>query len=230
MERIRFLDTLRGLAVLSMVGYHALFTANYFGIAIFQIDKIAYAPYIIGSMFIIISGIVSVNSNENRQIKKSVELGIIAITISIGTFLFDPNLFIKFGVIHLLSICAFASILIKKIDTWWLVLLSIVMIFLGVIFTNFTVRTEYLFPLGLITTNYLAFDHYPLLPWLGVFSIGVLIGRDFLQILERVDAKYKKTNITLILLLEKIGKKSIQIYILHEPIIVSIILFLKIIK
>ena len=100
--RMHLLDELRGLAVVCMIFYHAFYLIG----EILQIEwgKILCnfftpaEPYF-ASLFIFLSGIACNLSRSN--VERGVKLGIVALGITLATYLYDPNYIITFGVLHM---------------------------------------------------------------------------------------------------------------------------------
>lgn len=232
MARLQVVDFLRGFAVVLMIGYHCLFTIEYFGFfkdSGFDIlNQFSFLPYIIGSVFVIISGFVGNLCSDERQKRKTLELAAVAALISITTYFFDNIMFIKFGVIHLLTFCSALSITLKRWNSWLLIVIAIASLYLGVMFSTLRVSSEYLFAFGLVNNSYQAFDQYPIFPWLGIFIFGIIISREFDGAVINLEQKYAKLRENaFVKTIELLGRKSIQIYLIHEPIILGLLFIIS---
>lgn len=182
---------------------------------------------IVVAIFFIISGIVTKFSQSplKRIIKLAISafiITLISITLSLIT---NKELFVFFGVIHCYTVCALIYYLLKKLKNKNVeFIFYIIIIFTSIIF-YFVKPTHnyhnYFMILGIPNINYVSgFDYFPVFPYVGIFLIGVLIGRVYYN-------DYK----TKLKLLEKpafrpisfIGRKGIYVYLFHIPIMIIII-------
>lgn len=236
--RIHLLDELRGFALIFMVCYHAFFTIGYFFGWSWGADiiKVLYpiGPYFAGA-FVVISGISSNLSHSN--IDRGARLFFIAYIVSIATFLAVGNdNAIRFGILHMLSVCMMLYGLISRI-------IKPIPIVIGVIFNvilfilTFTVsdgklsipflwemqlplewyQTDFLYPLGFISNGFSSGDFFPLLPWLFLFFAGSFFGR--LAVQKKLPRFTYKSHIKP---LAFIGRHSLIIYLAHQPVIFGV--------
>ena len=137
--RIKKLDEIRGIAVILMIIYHFLFDLNYFGIYSVALDSTPLIIFqrIIGITFIAVSGFsLALNSkSKTDQFKRSLFLGLIAILITIGTWIFPHEAFIKFGIIHFMALSSLILIFFVDLGIINLVL-GLISIWLGLYFST----------------------------------------------------------------------------------------------
>lgn len=214
------LDRIRGFWVLMMIVYHGIYDLAF----IFQV--IEYHPLysvfqiIIGCGFVFISGI-SQNFSRSKW-KNFVILISAALTIQIVTTIFIPEEKILFGVLHLLAFSSlFGKLLerpLKKIPNYLGVLFFFILflgffhIQRGTVFGLEFPKAPYqmnLYPLGFPSSRFSSSDYYPLIPWFFLYLTGFLAVRDREFKLER---KSKD-------LLAIIGRNSLVIYLIHQPIL-----------
>jgi uncharacterized membrane protein len=83
---------------------------------------------------------------------------------------------------------------------------------------------RWLAPLGITTTNYPAVDHFPIFPWLGVVLLGVFLG----NLLYSEDVRRFQLpdwgDTLPCSSLEFLGRHSLLIYMVHQPLLVGLIL------
>lgn len=235
-KRIHLLDELRGFAIICMVFYHAFYTLA----EIFQLDigrtlffffKPA-EPYFAG-LFIFISGIASMLTRSN--LKRGAKLFAVALAVNIVTYLMKfvgMNVFIRFGILNLLSICMLLAAPMKKlinkippiigiILSGGLVLLTFHILdgYLGIGDFSWTVPESlrelgFLFPIGIVNKGFYSSDYFPLLPWMFVFFAGMSAG------VWAVKGKFPKFMYNQhIRPLSFVGRHSLVIYIAHQPVI-----------
>ena len=235
------LDLLRGFAIIFMVFLHIIWDLDYFGILplnqnIYQFQKI------VPSIFFILVG-VCLAVTYNRSIKKQdndkktyihlimrglkiLNLGII---ISIVTMIFIPDRPIFFGVLHCIGVSIILIVPFLKLKNYNLIFAPF-FILVGLAFSNFAIENPTLIHLilGIHQGNVgqYTIDYFPLLPWFGVILLGIGLGnviycngdkRRF-----RLPDLTKYRSITTI---SWLGKNSLSIYLIHQPLIAGAIAF-----
>lgn len=248
------LDLLRGFAIFMMILHHFafdlrfIFQYNVFGF----IDGTCnwfwafLHPFFI-LIFVMISGICCQFSRNN--FKRALKLGLIAIAFSVVTITADHFLMlgcaIYFNVLHLLTLATllfaiFDAIEQKKTGSrdsrqGTMVLFLIVAAFFllqhALPFYQFTLPYKWSFILGLEPDPKVIMpvmgDEMPIIPWVGVFFVGVLIGRFVYQSKETLFPNAPKAFLTATRPLEWIGKHSLLVYLIHQPIVLGILYLLQ---
>ncbi|WP_159446250.1 heparan-alpha-glucosaminide N-acetyltransferase [Desulfonispora thiosulfatigenes] len=216
MNRIWEIDFLRGIALVLMIYYHLCFdlvefydySLNYEGGLIYLLGKLS------STLFIILAGISSSLSKNNY--KRSIKILGFALIITIATYIFDPETYIRFGILHLLGLSIFLSTFFIKLSKYTLLILGLLITLIGYYFKNITMSSNLLFPLGLINDNYISLDYFPLFPYFGVFLLGMFLGKILYQ--------QKRSIINLNLNIEAIsylGRHSLLIYLVHQPLLLA---------
>ncbi|MBN2067013.1 MAG: DUF1624 domain-containing protein [Candidatus Diapherotrites archaeon] len=239
MKRFFEIDFLRGLAVISMIAYHTLFDLNYFAGYSFPIhsDSLflfrSFAPV----AFLLIVGLcLSISYSRARSekgkaglFKKYLFRGLktfaLGLAITAITWLVFPQEFIIFGVLHFIGIAiilVFPLLGKKRLS----LLLGISFILLGLWLQTFHVSSHWLLWLGLVPEGFYTFDYFPLLPWLGVVLLGIFFGRALYPSAERDFRIPDLSGNRFIAFFSFLGRKSLLIYFLHQPVLVAIILFI----
>jgi uncharacterized membrane protein len=98
----------------------------------------------------------------------------------------------------------------------------------GIILELFTINSGALIWLGLQPINFSTVDYFPLLPWFGVVLIGLYFGKLLYAGGQRTFAlKHELSKKNPICFL---GRHSLLIYLIHQPIFIAILYFLLGIK
>lgn len=218
LKRIWEIDFLRGIALLLMIIFHVVFDLrDIYNFAIYY-DRGFY--YYVGKasviLFMIVSGISCSLSRSN--FKRGVKVFLIAMGITLVTHFFDPELEVKFGVLHFFGISMMLYPLLRRMDNYLMIGTALASIVTGNIFSKIIVSQNYLFPLGLTTNTFASSDYYPLFPWLGVFLFGIVIGRVLYKEKKSI-FKYKMPDNPFLFL----GRHTLSIYVLHQPLILIIL-------
>jgi uncharacterized membrane protein len=227
MERIELIDVLRGISIIFMIAYNYSISLYFFGLL--SIDNPLYfsiVPIPIASSFIILSGIVSNISFERRNKNfdrryfiRGLKLVLLASLITLSTNIFMPNWTVWFGIIHFFAFTSFIIPFVIKYKKLCLISGILITIF-GFYLQSFSFDFYYLLWLGFKPTNFLTLDYFPLIPWLGIMMIGIYLGK-YASGFSKLKFSSKFANI-----LKFLGRHSLEIYLIHQPLIVVLLLSL----
>lgn len=241
MERkIRYnkIDDIRGLALLCMIAYHTLWDLVY----IFGVNMPWYrstGAYVwqqsICWTFIFISGFCQ--PLGKKKLKRSLLVFGAGLLITAVTVIFMPQDRVVFGVLTLLGSCMLIFIplekLMKKINCIIGAGVSILLFFLtrnineGYLgFEQFNIMKlpDFLYSnlfttwLGFTEKKFYSTDYFSLFPWIFLFFTGYFCFRIFekYNLLKIFEKKLCKP-------LEWLGKHSLIIYVLHQPLVYAIL-------
>ena len=236
-KRIGIIDEMRGLLIILVVFYHALYNLavifrapwarNCFDVAI------KYQP-VLPFMFIAISGISFCLSRSN--FKRGLKLGAVALAISLALIIFMPEQMIWFGIIHFLAFANIALAPLKKYLDRIPAALGLALCALLFALT-YNIHRGYIGIDGLFRVNlpealygnnvfmiigfhdssFASADYNPLLPWIFAFLLGVILGR----YANRLPETLKRTHIRP---LAFVGRHTLIIYLVHQPLLYGIML------
>ena len=226
-KRIWELDALRGLCLLGVIAVHLIFdlTVLYRIIRWRAPDWFYFLQEWGGTIFLVLSGVcVTLGSRSIRRgiIVFCAGLLITAATYSMYHFGFTgKSIIIYFGVLHCLGVCMLLWPLYKKCPPWLLGILGAGLAALGLYFSGLLVESRWLFPLGLKYREFSTGDYFPILPHLGFFLLGAFIGKTVYAkkqtLLPKVNSRIFPLNA-----LQFIGRHSLEIYLLHQPVLAGI--------
>ncbi|MDD5172170.1 MAG: heparan-alpha-glucosaminide N-acetyltransferase [Candidatus ainarchaeum sp.] len=233
-ERIIEVDSVRGIAIVMMLFYHTLFDLVFLGMisSVLYLLPVVLFQRTIGFLFVITAGValtLSESKNEEgyeRHFLRALKLAAVAAMITLVTWIVVPDRFITFGVIHMLALSTLIAPIFFKLGKWNVVLGAAIMA-IGLLVVGTVVDNTFLFWLGFPYPGYTALDYYPMLPWFGVVLLGMGLGT---VIFPNGKPKFKIPKLPLMDQLAFLGRHSLTIYILHQPIILGILIALMLLR
>lgn len=223
-SRIPEIDFLRVLALVLMIIYHFIYDLDSYTPVTIHVNTWFWA--LVGKLaallFIFISGVsVAISRHPFRN---SVKLFFWAFVISSVTYIGMRETYVRFGILHFLGTMMFLYPIFKKRSNGFLILFSVLAIFLGVFFTHTVSSVPWLLPLGLAYPGFTTIDYYPLFPYSGVYVLGILFYR---LNYSRLRSSTSNLFIPASSLLEKMSRNSLLIYLIHQPILLFSILLVQ---
>ena len=205
-----------------MMVYHFIWDLGYF--KFIELETVTQGLFLvfaqcIGASFIIISGIsfrILILSHGFRKkfLKRLSTLVFICIVITSVTFFIDNNSFIFFGILHLLATCSIISYLLIKVSTkYTLFILFFTCSAMSVANVNYNLPA-YLSWIGFNQSVPISNDFYPLFPWLSFYLTNYYIDKTYIH----------DQSSLLSSSLKFLGRNSLAVYILHQPIFFSLFL------
>lgn len=216
------LDMFRGTAILLMLVYHFCFDLNYFGIVNFRFQTDPFwlkFRSLIVTCFILAVGASLFLSTKNGLrprafLHRQAILGLAAAGVSLGSYLVFPFTWITFGVLHFIFVGRILGFFFLRFRTPNLVFAA-ACILVGLYFQHPIFDHPWLHWLGMMTHKPFTEDYVPLLPWFGVFLLGLYLGRilfDTPGLISRWTAALPALT-----WLAWLGQHSLIIYLVHQP-------------
>jgi uncharacterized membrane protein len=230
-NRVWEIDFLRGLSIILMVFDHLFFDLiSMYNIHIplvsgpsaglYEVLKIFFA-----GCFIFMSGISSSFSRSN--LKRGLRLLLISLLLTFVTYVFtlfeliDKSFIIFFGILHLLAVCMLLSSVLIKLNRYVLIFIGGAIIACSPLvnkLSELNPPNNYFAIFGIYNSSFFSGDYFPLVPWLGIFVIGIAFGKIFYKEKKSLIKFELKPN-----LFNYVGRYSIWVYLIHQPIIFSIL-------
>ncbi len=229
-ERIWELDALRGLCILGMIAVHLVFDlVSFAGLRLHIPAWFTFMQQYGHVLFILISGIcatLAARSFRRGVIVFGAGLLVSYVTLFMDVVLGMGEIRIWFGILHLLGACMMLYPIFKRLPFWALAILGAAFLALGVWMSGVRVSVDFLFPLGLCSGKiFTGSDYFPLFPGLGWFLLGAAIGKTAYRrkasLLPKVPADALPLRF-----LRFCGRHSLEIYMLHQPILTGIVLLI----
>lgn len=230
------IDFLRGIAIIVMILFHFIYDLNHFSIIYYKLWKgpFAYAASITASIFVILVGIsLTISYNKRKKLfslstirfqflKRGLKLLGLGLIITVVSWIIIPERFVIFGILHCIGVCIILSIPFIPYTRLNLIIGS-VLIAMGLYLRLFTFGFSWLLPFGFLPPKYFTIDYFPLLPWFGVVLVGIAFGNFFYPEGKRRFHLQDQSSMKIPQKICFIGRYSLPIYFIHQPIIVGII-------
>ena len=234
-ERYWEIDLSRGIAVVMMIVFHLVFHINYFDIAHINVASGFWRLFacLTASLFLFIVGISLTISGAHAAailtprefILKYVKRGLFIMALGAGitavTWLLVPEGVIVFGILHLIGFSVILAPIFLRL--YWGNLLAAFVLIAAAGSGIFHDGPYWLLWLGLHPADFTSLDYTPLVPWLSVILLGIFSGKVLYPGgLRRYRLKDK--NSVLRPFMECMGRHSLLIYLLHQPVILLVLL------
>jgi len=144
--------------------------------------------------------------------------------VTLATWIYPHNGFILFGILHLIGISIILSIPFLRLEREN-ILAGIALIITGYFLMQYGTSSPWFLWLGLKPAGFITLDYYPLLPWFGVVLCGIFLGKTLYPKGQRKFSLIESKN-RIVKTLSLLGRNSLKIYLVHQPIIVGLIFFL----
>lgn len=232
-KRIWELDAFRGFFMILIMAFHGWYDLVYlYGLTdlstplergLFQLFNDWG-----GTPFLLLSGIcVTIGSKHIKRGLQVIGGGMIITLVTTGMYLLGftgKSIIIYFGVLHCVGVCMLLWALFKKLPTWGILLLGIVMSAAGLYLKYHSVWVDYpwLTIFGIPPHGFVSSDYFPLLPNLGFFLLGAAAGRKFYANKQTL-LPGVNPEILPIRIFSFIGKNSLIFYLLHQPVLAGVV-------
>jgi uncharacterized membrane protein len=212
MIRYLAIDNLRGIAFIFMIIHHIFYfydVSNGYTTSYSQNKFVDTSGTIARSLFILLAGIsLSITRKKKDNIKKrfsrSLKIGLHALIISIVSYIYYPDYFIRFGVLHFIALSTFLLSFISPYKK-----LTLIILVLSILYKPSKINPIIDTITG-ASINYSMMDWFPLKPWISLMLTGLVIGQDIdLKLLDQIPYLAKNNLIT------RIGENSLELYTGH---------------
>ena len=235
-KRIWELDAFRGICILGVVVIHLIFDL----VDMYRIIDWDYPDWFMfvknwgGVLFLLLSGIcITLGNHPIRRGLIVFFCGMICSAVTAGMYFLNfsgKGIIIYFGVLHCLGVCMLLWPLVKKLPVWALAALGIALIAGGFYLQTLPPADHpWFMVLGLPQQGFVSSDYFPLLPNLGFFLVGAVLGKTLYRKKETLLPRINTQN-PLIRFFLFCGKHSLWIYLLHQPVLSGILSLILLVK
>jgi len=230
-ERFIELDIIRGFAISVMIFFHLLWDLDYYGLFLFDKEMYSYGAYF-PTIFFVLVGVCFVISSQHRTTGQLLFRGTwvfgIGIIITAVTIVMIPDKPVTFGVLHCIGLSIILSTFFIRFKAYNLFIAPFFIVG-GFLIGNFHVQNPSFLHLarGLHQKNLWSYtvDYFPLLPWFGVTLLGLGVGNILYKDGKRQFTFPDIHHLIPVKAVSWLGKNSLIIYLLHQPVIAGTIIY-----
>ncbi len=244
-KRQRFweVDAARGVAILMMAVYHLTYDLDTFGG--YDIDSTsgfwAWFADATASAFLFLVGVSLAISYWRataggtgrglfwKYLRRGIRILAYGMALTIVSLVLGMGV-IAFGILHVIGVSVVLAYPLLRFRLPNL-FLGVSLIAIGVYMMAQDVSSEspWLLPLGVVPENLIMPDYRPLLPWFGVVLLGVFVGNVVYGGRKR-PARLAQRTPAVARPLVPLGRNSLFIYLIHQPILVALLAGLGVIE
>ena len=209
--RYLFIDNLRGIAFILMIIHHIFYfkdVSNGYSTSYADNQFVQLSGICARTLFIFLVGLslsIPDKKSTKKRIKRSGEILLHALIISFATYMFYPDIFIRFGVLHFIALASLlGSYFVDKKA------LTIICIFIFAIIKPLSVNNPVIDTITGAKLNYSMMDYFPLFPWFGLVLFGLFVGQT--TNLSKIDKTFNVFNNNKLI---KIGQNCLNLYTTH---------------
>lgn len=225
MKRLWEVDSARGVAIIMMVISNGLFDLHLFvSCGECYAGFWLYFARVTASLFVLLVGVSLTLSYSrtkagfNKYLLRGARIFGYGLLITAVTWMVLGEQAILFGILHLIGLSIILAYPFLK-QRFSALVMGVLIIILGLAAQVVAVDWPWLLWLGLQPVGFMAVDYTPLLPWFGLVLIGIFLGNTLFS-----GGRGLKPNTSpLVRFLSLLGRRSLFIYLAHQPILVAIL-------
>jgi len=237
-RRNRFweIDLLRTFAIVMMITFHTLYLLNYFDIQYTGVPGMRYEfwwwfPKLTGGTFIFVAGLsLTITYSRAERISGFMLRGLkifgYGMAITLITWLISRTGYVRFGILHFFGIAFILAPFFTRFRFINLIL-GIALMVAGIYLQEQRILVDFpwLLWLGLVPRGFWTMDYWPLLPWFGLFLVGMFFGKIlYPQGNRRFNIREFTDPVTSALTFP--GRHPLVIYLAQWPAVIGILLLL----
>lgn len=229
--RYQLLDLLRGVAIIAMVIFHIGWDLYYFGYSNVDVTTVlgwvVFQKTILASFLLLVgAGLVLAHGRGIRWSRFWRRFGIVlgcALLVTAGTYWMFPDFFVFFGVLHAIALFSLLGLAFLRLQPWLVAIVGVAVIAANFLYNDPMFSSRELGWIGFWPSSPPTSDVVPIFPWFGVVLLGIATMRVILATPLGEDLGQFRSEEPLARGLAWMGRWSLPIYVLHQPLIIGVL-------
>ncbi len=236
------IDFLRGIAILLMIVLHFFVDLSILRILEFPFRWAIWSFWqkATAAIFLLLAGICLIISHHHeiqqntgkgqRLFKKHLKRGLVifgyGLLITIVTRIYLKEGYVVFGVLHLIGatiILSYPLLTLRYLNLF----LGAGVIIVGFYLNSFHFTFPWLLWAGFQKNGFYSVDYFPIFPWLGYVLIGLFLGNRLYSPKGRMFPLNDCSRLLWVRGFCYLGKHSLMVYLIHQPLLVMALTFIK---
>lgn len=230
-QRWDLIDVARSLAILAMILYHFSWDLSFLGLIetnILAVPAWRWFARAIAASFLVLAGygLVLAHLQGFRPrpfFKRLLKVGGAALAVTLVTWLAFPESYIFFGILHCIAVSSVLALPFLRLPAVVIGPVALLCLAAPFAFTSPALDAPWLDWLGLGEAVPLTNDYVPILPWFGFVLIGIAAGKILLSTAVAPALGRWRAKGTASRMLVWAGRKSLPIYLIHQPVLLAIL-------
>ena len=236
------IDCARTVAILMMVTYHVVYDVDFLAPGLGP-DPLRGAwgvvPEATASLFLLIAGVgFSISDARGRagglpgarrlagHARRALLVLGAGMVVTVATLAVIPGRFVRFGILHSIGTALLIAPAFARLGRWCAPV-GVAVIVAGIALSPLRSDVPGLLVFGVQPAEFRTVDYWPVLPWFGVFALGMALGRALYPGGSRgafVDGMARRVpSPGMTHRLGAPGRRSLLIYLVHQPVLIAII-------
>ncbi|MFH0927216.1 MAG: heparan-alpha-glucosaminide N-acetyltransferase [Candidatus Micrarchaeota archaeon] len=230
MKRFLEVDALRGIAIIMVVAYHAVFDLHFFGVlpGLLPTGEWLIFGHIAAVLFVLLAGFslhLSMSRAKlhgkmkfSKYLPRGAQIFALGMLITLATWIYPHEGVVIFGVLHLIGAAIVLGYFFERFYLLNAIFGAAIVLF-GLLAGEYTAANPALFFLGFPISGLFTLDYFPLAPWFGVFLIGMFLGK---MLYPQYERRFDELQVRGVVAraLGVFGRNTLLIYFVHQPIII----------
>lgn len=241
-ERFWEIDFVRGIAIILMITLHLFDDLFFLKMFHYELNWNLWFFWqrITAALFLMLVGVSLTLSRCNAEkfsfgkerglfkkyLKRGFTIFCLGLIITLVTKIYLKEGFIIFGVLHFIGTAIILSYPFLTLRFWNLIL-GVIVISIGSYLRGLKFSFPWLLWAGLMPANFDSVDYFPVFPWFGLVLLGLSVGNIMYSKNGRNFKLYDFSNFPAVKFLCYLGKNSLLIYLIHQPVFILLLILMK---
>lgn len=230
--RIDAIDVARGVALVMMAIYHFGFDLLMLGF--WSVDVTSETAWVLlaratVSSFLFLAGLGLILATRNGVrwtpfLKRLAAITGAAALISVATWFAIPDVWIFFGVLHMIALASVLALGLRFLPWYVLMTLAVFAVAAPTMVWPRLFDTPLLWFLGLGRIEVFSNDFVPVFPWIAPVLLGLCAGRVLVALEQAPGWTMWRAEAPPFRALSFLGRHSLVVYLIHQPIFFAILI------